>query len=198
MQNEAASATAPHTGWTVWVVQEEAERCPLDVQEYAWVDLVSTHECKERSQDCSHCGCYGQSFRTRSVRRTVISALCAEDCKELSFSGHMTQSQPVCPIAHTELDTLCWSTKGFRAESEISPLSAKTKKKCERRHSDVLHSTCSQKSQQMNYLTGLCWILFNTWRCEVPVLIKVPCRGHRCHKKVVGLPITVYGIGEWN
>lgn len=26
---------------------------------------------------------------------------------ELSFLGHMTQSQPVCPIAHTKLEMLC-------------------------------------------------------------------------------------------
>ena len=64
----------------------------------------------------------------------------------------------------------------------------------------VIHTFCIQhvlgKISQINYLMGLCLFAFDTWRCDVPVLIKVPCRGHRCHKMAVGLPIAVYGLGE--
>ena len=51
----------------------------------------------------------------------------------------------------------------------------------------VIHTFCIQhvlgKISQINYLMGLCLFAFDTWRCDVPVLIKVPCRGHRCHKE---------------
>ena len=48
------------------------------------------------------------------------------------------------------------------AGSEISPLSAKTKKRCERRHSYVLHSTCSRKNQPNKLFDGFVFVCFST------------------------------------